>query len=197
MFYLRTTKLNEANTATSYAAGTGNVDPIHVDAIDDATKGIQVIPDRLRSPPLVEIEIGSPGVVEIGLEDGRGESRLISRMSESLDCRLSWQDGWENRVHSHVGDFCQEGICWPRRLCPQEGLGGLELFLCLEVFHREIDILWCRKRKKSWGNTMIMSLMIMGLGNMRIVAAISIPNIRRGARFHQCVNALFRLLANV
>ncbi|KAJ7580813.1 hypothetical protein C8J56DRAFT_270817 [Mycena floridula] len=33
-------------------------------------QGMQVIPDRLNSPPLVEIEIGSPGVVEIGLEEG-------------------------------------------------------------------------------------------------------------------------------
>ncbi|KAJ7580590.1 hypothetical protein C8J56DRAFT_1169294 [Mycena floridula] len=64
------TKLNEANAAASNAAGTENADPIQVDAIDNATKGIQVIPDRLSSPPLVEIEIGSPGGEEIGLEDG-------------------------------------------------------------------------------------------------------------------------------
>ncbi|KAJ7598106.1 hypothetical protein C8J56DRAFT_1020144 [Mycena floridula] len=62
-------KLNEVNAASSNAAGTRNVDTIHVDTIDDATNGIQVIPDWFSSPPLVGIEIGSPGVVEISLED--------------------------------------------------------------------------------------------------------------------------------
>ncbi|KAJ7580818.1 hypothetical protein C8J56DRAFT_1057773 [Mycena floridula] len=118
------TKLNEANAAASNAAGTENADPIQVDAIDDATKGIQVIPDRLSSPPLT------------------GKSRFMNKMSESLARRLSLQDVWENRVYrqgffpEEKEEFCHRlGLCQRRGLYLHEGLHRLELFHRLGLFH--------------------------------------------------------------
>ncbi|KAJ7580912.1 hypothetical protein C8J56DRAFT_1057886 [Mycena floridula] len=47
-------KLNEVN-----AAGTGNINPIHVNTINDATKGIQVIPHWLSSLLLIELRLAA------------------------------------------------------------------------------------------------------------------------------------------
>ncbi|KAJ7580875.1 hypothetical protein C8J56DRAFT_1057849 [Mycena floridula] len=70
-------KLNEVN-----AAGTGNINPIHVNTINNATKGIQVIPHWLSSLLLIELRLAAWVSCILALK--MGQSRFMGRMSESL-----------------------------------------------------------------------------------------------------------------